>query len=81
MLKSRVILGAGAIGVEFASFLNAFGCEVALVELLPRILLLEDAEISNALKRSFQRSDIECHCRVRVEDFRATEEGVEVDLL
>ncbi len=57
--KKIVILGAGAIGVEFAHIMNAFGVQVHLVEMLDRILPLEDAEAVQVLARSFQKRGIE----------------------
>jgi len=57
--KSLLIVGAGAIGVEFASFYRAFGVEVTLVEALPRILPAEDAEIAALARKSFVRQGIE----------------------
>ncbi len=56
--KRVVILGGGAIGVEFATVLNAYGCEVTIVEMLPRILPLEDAESSKTLSRAFTKRGI-----------------------
>jgi len=50
--KSVVVIGAGAIGIEFADFWNAFGVEVTVIEFMPRILPIEDEEISAALSRS-----------------------------
>ena len=50
--KSMVILGAGAIGVEFAYFYNAFGSKVTIVEMLPQIVPVEDTEIAELLKRA-----------------------------
>jgi dihydrolipoamide dehydrogenase len=57
--KSLLIVGAGAIGVEFASFYRAFGVEVTLVEALPGILPAEDAEIAALARKSFARQGIE----------------------
>jgi dihydrolipoamide dehydrogenase len=57
--KSLVIIGSGAVGSEFASIFNAFGSQVTLVEMLPRILPLEDAEISKELRRTFKKRKIE----------------------
>src|SRR5262245_40324418 len=51
--KSLIILGAGAVGVEFASIFSSFGCQVTLVELLPRIVPAEDEEVSKELERCF----------------------------
>jgi len=56
--KSLVVIGSGAVGSEFASIFSAFGTEVTLVEMLPRILPLEDAEISKELRRSFKKRKI-----------------------
>jgi len=57
--RSIVIIGGGAIGVEFATVYQAYGCDVTLVEYLPRILPLEDAEMSAELTKSFTRRGIE----------------------
>ena len=56
--KSMLILGSGAIGVEFAHIMNAFGVEVHLVEMLDRILPLEDDEVVDVLHRSFKKRGI-----------------------
>ncbi|MBT8241617.1 MAG: dihydrolipoyl dehydrogenase [Acidimicrobiia bacterium] len=56
--KSLVVIGSGAVGSEFASIFGALGSEVTLVEMLPRILPLEDAEISKELQRSFKKRKI-----------------------
>ncbi len=81
MPESMIILGAGAIGVEFAYFLSTLGCEVTLLELLPRILPTEDAEISDALARSFRKRGIKSNVGARAEGFRVSEHSVEVDLI
>jgi dihydrolipoamide dehydrogenase len=57
--RSMVVLGAGAIGVEFASFYRALGVEVTIVEFLPRIVPNEDPEISKELSRAFERRGIQ----------------------
>ncbi len=56
--KSIVIIGAGAIGVEFAYFYNAFGTKVTLVEMLPNLLPIEDTEVSQALEKSFAKQGV-----------------------
>ncbi|MEO7318363.1 MAG: dihydrolipoyl dehydrogenase [Chthoniobacteraceae bacterium] len=56
--KSIVIIGAGAIGVEFAYFFNAFGTKVTMVEMLPNLLPVEDTEVSQALEKSFAKQGI-----------------------
>ncbi len=57
--KSMVVVGSGAIGVEFAYFYNAIGTKVTIVEFMPEIVPVEDAEISKQLERSFKKSGIE----------------------
>ncbi len=54
--KSIVIIGAGAIGIEFAYFFNAFGTKVTVVEMLPHILPVEDTEVSAAAGEELQES-------------------------
>ena len=58
--KEMVIIGAGAIGVEFAYIYNAFGTKVTLVEMLPRILPIEDDEVGEALEKSLIKQGIRC---------------------
>ena len=53
--KSLVVIGAGAIGIEFADFWNAFGVEVTVIECMPRILPIEDEEISASLTRALKK--------------------------
>src|SRR5258705_90144 len=56
---SLAIVGAGAVGMEFADIFNAFGVKITLIEALPRILPLEDAEASDALAKSYKKRGIE----------------------
>ncbi|HMD13927.1 MAG TPA: FAD-dependent oxidoreductase, partial [Bacteroidota bacterium] len=65
--KSMVIIGAGAIGVEFAYFYNAFGTKVTLVEMMPNILPIEDKELSRLLESNFKKSGIEILTEAKVE--------------
>jgi dihydrolipoamide dehydrogenase len=65
--KSMMIIGAGAIGVEFAYFYNAFGTKVTIVEMLPTILPLEDKEITKILDSSFRKAGIEILTSTKVE--------------
>jgi dihydrolipoyl dehydrogenase len=65
--KSLLIVGSGAIGIEFASFYRSLGAEVTLIEMLPRILFAEDAEISELARKSFARQSIVIHTGARVE--------------
>ncbi|MGJ8697046.1 MAG: dihydrolipoyl dehydrogenase [Verrucomicrobiaceae bacterium] len=58
--KSMIIIGAGAIGVEFGYIYNAFGTEVTLVEMMPHLLPVEDTEVSQAITKSYQKAGINC---------------------
>lgn len=79
--KSIVIVGAGAIGVEFAYFYNAFGSKVTLVEMMPQILPVEDEEISKLLLRSFEKQGIAVHLETKCENFKVGKDSVKVDLV
>jgi dihydrolipoamide dehydrogenase len=79
--KSIVILGAGAVGVEFASIFRRFGSEVTLAELLPRLVPVEDEAVSTELEKSFRKQGITCHTGARASGARLGTEEVEVDLL
>lgn len=78
--ESLVIIGAGAIGVEFAYFYNAFGSKVTLIEMLPQILPVEDAEIAALLQKSLERQGIAVHTGSRVERAEVTAQGVKVQM-
>src|SRR5262249_23079238 len=58
MPKSLLVVGSGAIGIEFASFYRTFGAEVTVVEILPQILPAEDAEISAFARKQFEKQGI-----------------------
>jgi dihydrolipoamide dehydrogenase len=79
--KSIVIVGAGAIGVEFAYFFNAFGSQVTLVEMLPQILPVEDEEVARTLHRSFEKQGIKIHTSTKCENFRVGADTVKLDLV
>ncbi len=64
--KRLIVIGAGAIGVEFAYFFNAFGTEVTLVEMLPNVLPVEDTEISVALEKSLSKQGIKIFTNTKV---------------
>ena len=81
MPKSNVILGAGAIGVEFAYFLNAFACEVTLVEMLDNVVPIEDKDISVALARSFKKQGIKIHTGTKAENVQVLKNGIKLDLV
>jgi dihydrolipoamide dehydrogenase len=78
--QSIAIMGAGAIGAEFAYFLNAFGTKVTLIEMLPNILPVEDAEISEAIQKSFTAQGIDCRVNTRVDGIEVGEDSVQLTL-
>jgi dihydrolipoamide dehydrogenase len=78
--KRILIMGGGAIGVEFAYVLNSFGVEVYLVELMERILPLEDEEISGILTRSFTRNKINVMTGTKAIDMEVKDDQVFVTL-
>ncbi len=78
--KSMIIIGAGAIGVEFAYFYNVFGTKVTIVEMLPSILPVEDAEISKVVAQSFKKSGIELITETKVEKIDTSGTGVAVTI-
>jgi dihydrolipoamide dehydrogenase len=76
--KSMVIVGCGAVGVEFASVYRSFGAEVTLIEMLPRLVPVEDEEVSKELQRSFKKKGINCFVDTKVEKVEKTKDGVAV---
>ena len=74
--KRILILGAGAIGIEFAYFFNSFGTEVTVLEMMDRILPVEDDEISATLLKSFTKQGIRVMTGTKVEHTEADERGV-----
>jgi dihydrolipoamide dehydrogenase len=76
--KSLVVIGAGAVGVEFASIFRSFGAEVSIVEFLPRMVPVEDEEVSRELARGFKKRGIEVNTGAKVEKVEKTEAGVKV---
>ena len=75
-----VIIGAGAIGVEFAYFFNAFGTKVTIVEMMPNILPVEDQEVSAELAKSFKKSGIEILSSTKVIGTRDLGNRIEIDV-
>ena len=75
--KKLLIVGAGAIGVEFAYYFSTFGVEVHLVEMLPHLLPVEDPEIAEQLLRAFKRKGITCYTGTQVKAFKAGKGKVE----
>src|SRR6185369_3950518 len=74
--NSLAILGAGAVGVEFASCFHRFGSKVSLFEMLPRIVPVEDEEVSKELARVFKKSGIRVETGARVDNVERTANGV-----
>jgi dihydrolipoamide dehydrogenase len=74
--KKLIIVGSGAIGVEFAYFYNAMGTEVTVVEYMPRIVPVEDEEISKQLERSFKKSGIKIMTSTEVTAVDTSGKGV-----
>lgn len=74
--KSMAIIGAGAVGVEFASIFHRFGTKVTVFEMLPRIVPVEDEEVSKELERLFKKSGIRVETGARAENIQTTDSGV-----
>jgi dihydrolipoamide dehydrogenase len=78
--KSMAIIGAGAVGCEFADVFNAFGTQVTLIEVLPTLLPLEDAEVSAELGRAFRRRKIEALTGAKISDVKVGKNGVTMNV-
>jgi dihydrolipoamide dehydrogenase len=76
--KSMLVIGAGAVGVEFGSIFKSFGSEITIVEYLSRLVPNEDEEISKELSRAFRKRGIETHTGAKVEKVEKTKDGVKV---
>lgn len=76
--KSLIVIGAGAIGVEFAYFYNAFGTQVTIIEMMDRLLPVEDEEVSKELARHFKKSGMTIHTETKVVSAKKVGKGVEV---
>lgn len=76
--KSMIVMGSGAVGVEFASVYARFGCDTTVVELLERIVPIEDADISKELARSFKKQGIKCETGIKLDKLTKDKKGVKV---
>ncbi len=76
--KSLIVMGSGAVGVEFASVYSRFGTDTTLVELLPRLMPLEDEEVSKEIEKSFRKRGIKSLVETKLEKVEKTETGVRV---
>jgi dihydrolipoamide dehydrogenase len=74
--KSAIVLGAGSVGVEFASVWSSFGADVTIVEMLPSMVPLEDADLGKDLARAFKKRKIRCLTGAKLEDAQAGEKSV-----
>jgi dihydrolipoamide dehydrogenase len=77
--KSLVIMGSGAVGVEFASIYRRFGSEVTIIELLPRLVPVEDEAVSAELEKSFRKQGIKCLTGTKVTKATASTSGVQLE--
>ena len=74
--KSLIVMGAGAVGVEFASVYSRFGSDTTIVELMPRLLPLEDEEVSKELEKSFRKRGIKSQLDTKLEKLEKTDTGI-----
>jgi dihydrolipoamide dehydrogenase len=74
--KSLIVMGAGAVGVEFASVYSRFGADTTIVELMPRLLPLEDEEVSKELEKSFRKRGIKSQLDTKLEKLERTDKGI-----
>jgi len=78
--ESITIIGAGAIGCEFAWIFHLLGSRVSLVELMPRVLPMEDEEVSKELERLFKKRKIEFYTGVKIEDLKYIDNSIQITL-
>ena len=76
--KSLIVIGSGAVGVEFASIYKSFGAEVTILEMLPRYVPVEDEEVSKELMRVYRKRGINGFVNAKVEKVEKTKQGVKV---
>lgn len=78
--QSLLILGSGAIGMEFAYIMNAFGVEVTVVEMLPRILPVEDHETAAVVEKAFVKRGVKFHVGTKASSLKKSASGVELSI-
>jgi dihydrolipoyl dehydrogenase len=76
--KSLIVMGAGAVGVEFASVYSRFGSETTIVELLPRLVPLEDEEVSKELERALRKRGVKSQVDTKLDKLEKTDSGIRV---
>ena len=79
--KSVVIVGGGAIGAEFAYFLNAFGTKVTVVEMMDQVLPVEDREVASVVARQFKKQGMDLRVSTTVENVKVNKKSVSMDLV
>jgi len=77
---SIAVLGSGAVGSEFASIFASWGSQVTLIEMLPRLLPIEDEEVSKELERAFRKRGIDCRTSCKLQEVETTDGGVRLRL-
>lgn len=80
MPKKLLVIGSGAIGIEFASFFNALGSDVTVVEMMDRILPAEDAEISGLAKKALEKQGMKILTSAKTENFKVESDGVSASI-
>jgi dihydrolipoamide dehydrogenase len=80
MPKSLLVIGSGAIGMEFASFYDAMGADVTVVEMVDRILPAEDAEISAFAQKAFKKRGVTIHTEAQVGSLKSAADGVKAEI-
>ena len=78
--KTLIVIGSGAIGIEFASFFRALGSDVTVIEALPRILPVEDEEVSKAAQKAFEKRGLKFRVPANVKKLTKTKSGVAVEI-
>jgi len=76
--KSLIVIGSGAVGVEFASIYKSYGADVNVIEALPRLVPVEDEDVSKELLRVYKKRGINCHLGAKVEKVEKTKDGAAV---
>ncbi|MEO5569053.1 MAG: FAD-dependent oxidoreductase, partial [Gemmatimonadaceae bacterium] len=78
--KTMAVIGAGAVGCEFADVFNAFGTQVTLLEVLPVVLPLEDADCSKELERAFKKRKIDIYTGAKITNVKVGKDGVSMNV-
>jgi dihydrolipoyl dehydrogenase len=76
--KSLIVIGSGAVGVEFASIYKSYGTEVNVIEALPRLVPVEDEDVSKELLRVYKKRGVNCHLGAKVEKVEKKKDGATV---